>query len=203
MDATRDHYNDLLEQKREFAEVPIQGIASNRLGGEGRRHIQPTENMVNAGVSAADPRGIQSMRPQGEGRKYLFQPDHVQEQKRELVEAMERGVPPNMRRPKLGPESIRYGGQDMSRILTPEDRSNPLNRDPVNEQPIGGDRRRHINPENHMINNGTADAVESTIGHGRRHVDTFAGQTKFGGEHRYRSTWKQDPSGLKGTSLII
>jgi len=55
-----------------------------------------------------------------------------------------------------------------------------------------------------MLNDGTADAVEGSIGHGRKHIDTFAGRTQMSGtQDGYRPTWKQDPSRLMGTSLII
>jgi hypothetical protein len=117
MDATRDHYDDLLQRKNEFAEVQPRGIATMRVGGEGRRHITPKDNMLNEGVSSAYPAGIETLKSQGEGRKYLTCQDHLMEQQKEQ-EAMQRGVPPAANRPRQGPESVRWGGQQMSRILT-------------------------------------------------------------------------------------
>lgn len=202
MDATRDHYNDLLERRKEFKEVEPRGIVSMRVGGEGRRHIFPEDHMVNSGVSGAYPQGIETMK-EHEGRRYLGCKDHLLEQQREL-EAMQRGVPPTVHRPRQGPESMRYGGQGMATILHCDDPKNPLNKSPIVEQPIGGERKRHINPEDHMLNNGTADAVEGSIGHGKVHVDNFAGKTQYGATQKpYRPTWKQDPSRLMGSSLII
>lgn len=202
MEATRDHFSDLMEKKKEFKEVTELGIATMRVGGEGRRHIFPRDSMVNEGISSASPAGIESMKEQGEGRRHIDIPDHIFTQQREL-EAIERGVSPQLRRPRQGPESMRRGGQDMHRILMPDDPSDPLNRDPIQERPIGGERKKHVMPEDHMLNNGTADAVEGSVGHGRKHIDTFAGRTQMKGSlGSYKSTWKQDPSRLMGTSLI-
>lgn len=202
LDATRDHYSDLLERRKEFKEPQLRGIATMRVGGEGRRHIFPEDHMVNNGVSAAYPQGIESLK-EHEGRRYLSCKDHLLEQQREL-EAMQRGVPPILNRPRQGPESIRYGGKGMATILHCDDPKNPLNTAPISELPIGGDRKRHINPEDHMLNNGVADAVEGAIGHGKVHVDTFAGHTQYGATQQpYRPSWKQDPSRLMGSSLII
>jgi hypothetical protein len=202
MDATRDHYADLLQKRNEFKEPEPRGIATQRAGGEGRRHIFPEDNMVNSGLSNAYPKGIETLKAQ-EGRRYLTCKDHLLEQQKEL-EAIERGQQPALRRPRQGPESVRYGGQGVATILNCDDPKNPLNKAPVNEAPIGGERKRHINPEDHMLNSGIADAVEGSIGHGRIHVDNFAGHTQYGGAQRpYRPTWKQDPSKLMGSSLII
>lgn len=204
METLRDHYDELLERKGEFKEVQHRGIATMRVGGEGRRHIQPKDNMENDGVSKAEPQGIQSMRDQGEGRKYLVCKDHLFDQQKER-EAMERGVQMQAPRPRQGPESMRQGGYNMARLLTSyAPASDPGNTQPVDEQQLGGERKRHMIPEDHMLNSGTADAVEATIGHGRKHIDTFAGRTQMSGtQDNYRATWKQDPSRLMGTSLIV
>jgi len=201
MDALRDHYGDLLERRREFKEAEPRGIATMRVGGEGRRHIYPKNNMINDGVSAADPVGL--MKEQGEGRRHLECKDNLFVQQREL-EGIQRGVAPESRRPRQGPESMRCGGQGMARILNADAPNMPRNSDPIDEMPIGGERKKHIMPEDHMLNDGTADAVEGSIGHGRKHIDTFAGRTQMSGtQDGYRPTWKQDPSRLMGTSLII
>jgi len=213
METLRDHYNELLERKGEFKEPRQTGIATLRVGGEGRRHIQPKDNMENDGVSKASPLGIQSMREQGEGRKYLVAKDHLFDQQKER-EAMERGVPMDAPKPRQGPESIRQGGYNMKALLgTYAPGSDPeppavderqLGGRPSDEVQLGGERKRHMMPEDHMLNNGTADAVEATIGHGRKHIDNFAGRTQMGGtQDNYRATWKQDPSRLMGTSLIV
>jgi len=205
MEAVRDHYGELLERKCEFKEVQQRGIATMRVGGEGRRHIFAADHMENEGVSKADPLGIESMREQGEGRKYLQCKDHLFLQQKEL-EAQERGVPLAVSRPRQGVEatSTRNGGYNMNRILHQDEQNNPVNREPISERPIGGERKKHLLPEDHMLNNGTADAVEGTVGHGRKHIDNFAGRTQMSGsQNGYRSTWKQDPSKLMGTSLIV
>jgi len=203
METLRDHYSDILGKKKEFAESTPHGIATLRVGGEGRRHIFPKDNMVSDGVSTADPVGVESMKDQGEGRKYLNQRDHMFEQQWEL-EGVERGVPPQVNRPRQGPESQRRGGQGMGRILNQDDPNFALNDDPIVERPIGGERKKHTTPEDHMLNNGIADAVEVSNGYGRKHVDNFAGHTKLSGTQAgYKATWKQDPSRLLGTSLII
>jgi len=200
----RDHYGELLERTGEFKEAQQRGIATMRVGGEGRRHIQPTDHMENDGVSRAGPLGIESMREQGEGRRYLRCKDHLFDQQKEC-EAMERGVQMDVPRPRQGPEARRQGGNAMSRILTGyAPASDPGNMEKVAEVQLGGDRKKHMMPEDHMLNNGTADAVEATIGHGKKHIDTFAGRTQMSGtQDNYRATWKQDPSRLMGTSLIV
>lgn len=203
MDATRDHYGDLLERKNEFREAQPRGIATMRLGGEGRRHLYPEDHMENDGVSNSAPAGIETGRVGGEGRKHLTCKDNLFVQQREL-EAWQQGVTPQRLRPKQPLESFRSGGQDMARILSADTPDSPLNQDPIKEPWIGGDRKRHLIPEDHMLNNGTADAVEGSVGHGRKHIDTFAGRTQMSGyQDSYRATWKQDPSRLMGTSLII
>lgn len=204
MEALRDHYGELLERKNETEEAQPRGIATMRVGGEGRRHIFPQDHMENDGVSKADPLGIESMREQGEGRRFLRCPDHLFMQQKER-EAMDRGVPPENFRPRQGPESRRAGGYAMSRILTAEaPPSDPGNQQTITEMPIGGDRKKHLLPEDHMLNSGTADAVEATIGHGRKHIDNFAGRTQMSGAQGvYKASWKQDPSRLMGTSLVV
>jgi len=205
METLRDHYGELLERKGEFKEAQPRGIATMRVGGEGRRHIFPKDHMENEGVSKGDPRGIESMREQGEGRKYLECKDHLFMQQRER-EAQQRGEPLAVSRPRQGLEaaSTRNGGYNMANCLHGDEPNYPGNREPICERPIGGERKKHLLPEDHMLNSGTADAVEGSVGHGRKHIDNFAGRTQMSGnQNNYRSTWKQDPSKLMGTSLIV
>merc|ERR1719272_866340 len=102
-------------------------------------------------------------------------------QQKEL-EAIERGAVQANARPRQGPESRRSGGYAMSRVLTSQaPPGDPGNQEVMVEAPLGGDRKKHLQPEDHMLNSGTADAVESTIGHGRKHIDNFAERTQMSG----------------------
>lgn len=201
-EATRDHYDDLLKQKKEFAGFRAEGIQTLRVGGEGRRHLFPQENMDCFGVAASEPKGIQSLKGEGEGRRYLSCVDH-------LVDMGTGGPPPE----NIGIQSWRPGGEG-ARHIHPEDcLALGLAPTPSDEPQIlaGGERKRHIQPKDSMMNFGVADTqpckneIEAGQGHGRRFVDQFHGPSgAFSGTNpQYSTGWKADPSRLQGGTLII
>lgn len=222
MEATRDHYSDLLEQKKEFAEAKVQGLSSLRVGGEGRKKIQPTDNMVCNGISNADPQGIQSMRMTPEGRRSIQCADHVADQMREL-EDIDKGRSSRRSGVAQGIESGRMGGEGMRHIGVadhlfsdggggyggyPSNRSIMVPSTAEPEPHIGGERKKHMSPMDHMLNHGTAADMQNPHGiGGRRHLGSFSGLPSNGrmsGDHPgYRASWKKDPSRLLGTSMIV
>lgn len=215
MEATRDHYNDLLEQKKEFTNAHVQGLSTLRVGGEGRKKINHRSNMECSGVSNANPKGIQSMKDTGEGRRYIRPTDNVGDQKRE-AEDIERGRASQVQFSQ-GIQSGRMGGEGRRQITATDhlfsdsggypDRSTvPTSLDP--EPHIGGERKRHMNPGDHMLNHGTAADIENPHGiGGRRHLSSYGGMPSngsVGGVHdQYRTSWKKDNSRLKGASMIV
>lgn len=176
--ASRDHYNDLLEQRNEFKEAVPRGIGTMRVGGEGRRHIFPKTSMDTHGISAVDDVGIEAMK-QKEGRRYIRARDSVAEQKRE-AEAIERGEAPAVA-PRRTAESTRLGGDAMRKTLFPDadetsSRAGSAGYPSRQAAPIGGERKRHIIRQDHMLTPGVS-SVET--GHvptfERRHVPAFGG----------------------------
>eukprot|EP00439_Symbiodinium_sp_Y106_P035528 s1503_g4.t1 len=91
VNASRDNYKDLKMQQNDFKEDPRLGIQTGRVGGEGKRHLFPKQNMVTHGVSAAEPQGIASLRATPEGRRYIPTVDNLMEQKRENEAVLPRG----------------------------------------------------------------------------------------------------------------
>mmetsp|Transcript_104591 Transcript_104591/g.295949 ORF Transcript_104591/g.295949 Transcript_104591/m.295949 type:complete len:182 (-) Transcript_104591:55-600(-) len=165
-------------------------------GGEGRRRLAPKQNMDAQGASAADPRGIETLKLSGEGRKYFGCNDHVMEQKREL-EAFQQGLLRETPRPlkpgqHISSSHLAGAGVDVS--------------DPDEHGRFGarGDRKKRIQPHpDHMTNLGVAADDEAGSG-GRKHIDRFAGSRAHYGEAlpTYQSTWKRDPYRLRGTSQV-
>lgn len=197
-DATRDHYSDLKFQRKEFKEAPVQGIQSLRLGGEGRKHLFPKENMVASGVSSSGPVGIQTMKPGGEGRRFIDCHDHLFEQKRDLeAHGNEPAVPsPRQMSPRCTPNPVRHVSEtNMSYQGLSEPRV---------EAPLVGDRKRHMQPQDHMMTQGISIGQrDEDIRSGRKYLDSFAGsRTNFRDTNNYQSNWKKDPSKLYGSSLL-
>lgn len=189
----RDHYRDLKDQSNEFADAEHHinlGIQSRRPGGEGKKHITPSTNMVNLGMSTADAQGIQTMKANGEGRKYLSCKDTLAEH----LYDMESPAPPARRNPPEPEKHVSHTRMDAYGVGAPSV-----------EPSIGGERRRHQPPPDNMVGVGTSGNTEDPKTAGRRHLDCFAGsKATFKAEHDdYRANWKKDPSRLKGASLII
>jgi len=194
--AARDHYGELLSAKEAVDDGVNRGIVSQRTGGEGRRHINPSDNMLFPGVSAADPKGIQSLRSSGEGRRQISCKDSVMEQKRELeCSSPLAGVQ------GAGSPSRRGGAGRVSETSMVR-----LGVAAGSEGPIGGERRRHAEVPDRLVNAGMADPGEEEMRlRGRRHLDGFGG-SKFSCQEQqqgYQSTWKKDPSKLRGPSQLI
>lgn len=200
VDAARDHYVDLRMQRHEFKEARPLGIGTMREGGEGRRHIYPESNMINGGVSKSDPRGIQTLKHGGEGRRYLGCRDNVGEHRKDM-EAEARGESASPRCQEKQ-EGIRYIG-DVHHFVDTGTAVPPV------EAPVGGERnrRKHLIPKDNMQSARVSESAEEvrTAGISRKHVGDFSGKRfDHSGQHdQYKSTWKQDPSRLMGTSLIV
>uniref|UniRef100_A0A7S0ZWI5 Uncharacterized protein n=1 Tax=Noctiluca scintillans TaxID=2966 RepID=A0A7S0ZWI5_NOCSC len=190
IEAARDHYNDMLEKKNEFAEVPKLGITTMRPGGEGRRHIEHGSHMENNGVPRTESKT-------GEGRRHIHTKDHLQEQTEEL-DAISKGTAvPESRKPAV--ETHTYGGHGVREVLSAADQEP---REPGMSTFF--DRKRHIDKQDHMLNHGTADASHWET-RGRKNQEAFARPaTTFNGtDPGYQSNWKQNPSRLQGTSLLV
>jgi len=187
--ADRDHYDDLKHRRNEFKEDANCGIISGRAGGEGRRHIFPKQNMVHAGLSSAEPQGIQTLRETQEGRRYIAPEDHIRDEKQmDAVQNAARGA-----RTAVGGPSHHVSENHMAyQGCTDQD-----------DAPIGGERRRHANiPQDHIVGCGMADGVEAV--HGRKYLDGFhKSDAHRGRQDVYQSSWKKQPSKLLGSSMIV
>lgn len=179
-DATRDHYDDLLNNRKEFVNADQRyGIVSGKVGGEGRKHLRPASNMEACGVSSVDGNA-------SSGRKPLACVDHLMEQKRDSPSKSDlrsEHVPPARSSGCAVWPGAEEGG----------------------ESPIGGERRRHANVPDSMVNVGVADpgADENRLA-GRKHLDSFGGSKFVASDSNrgYQSTWKSNPSRLQGTSML-
>mmetsp|Transcript_343 Transcript_343/g.1533 ORF Transcript_343/g.1533 Transcript_343/m.1533 type:complete len:376 (-) Transcript_343:68-1195(-) len=193
-DGTRDHYNDLLLGRNEYSEEDRRnGIVSNRAGGEGRRHLQPDTHMASFGVSTVD-------RPSSPSKRYLGCDDHLMAQKKDLQAGLHNAVSE-----RLG---LSTRASDNGPSAHPSDSSLVHHgvSETAEQAPIGGERRRHAQVPDRMVNVGTAEVEDNRFGHavGRKKLDSFAG-SKFNQSHEaagYQSSWKKDPSKLRGSSLI-
>eukprot|EP00930_Biecheleria_cincta_P100236 TRINITY_DN9186_c0_g1_i3.p2 TRINITY_DN9186_c0_g1~~TRINITY_DN9186_c0_g1_i3.p2 ORF type:complete len:355 (+),score=65.17 TRINITY_DN9186_c0_g1_i3:42-1106(+) len=191
-DAQRDHYRDLKLQQNEFKEAKELGIQSGREGGEGRRHIFPKQNMVCAGMSAAEPAGIQTLKDTPEGRRYIPAQDNIRDN---MEVAWQQ--PPAIRTAVGGP-AHHVGESHLDR--------GDLGCINNEETPIGGERRRHANiPEDHFVGQATFEVKEGI--HGRRYLDGFQkaalSSSHAGTQGEYKSNWKKNPAKLLGSSMII
>lgn len=194
-DGTRDHYNDLKYQQNEFEQAPNAGIVTNRLGGEGRRHLRGETHMDGFGLSGVDNDTVHHIR-------YLGCDDHLMKQKKDLEGGLQEAV---RQRGGLATRATQ------SSIAHPSDSHlthHGMPTDDAPDSPVCGDRRRHIPTSDRMMGVGMADPgqQESIIGGTRRrHMDHFNGgrhgEAKQGAGG-YQSTWKTDPSRLKGTSML-
>jgi len=197
---TRDNFCDLKYQRNEFKDPPNLGIQTMRMGGEGRRHIPTPHNMACCGVSEANVQGIQTLKASGEGRRYLACNDHLMEQKREMQkESQASDVPVKPCSPRTGVDPVRHVSEcHMSALGLAE---------PPVEAHIGGDRRRHANPPDRLVNQGTSAPEEDVNMRttGRKYLDGFAGpRSEFRDSHSsYHSSWKKDPKKLLGTSMLV
>lgn len=191
MDAQRDHYRDLKLQQNEFKEAKQHGIESGREGGEGRKHIFPKQNMVCAGMSAAEPQGIETLRNTPEGRRYIPATDNI----RDNMEVAWQQPPI---RTAVGGPSHHVGESHLDRA--------DLGCVNNEEMPIGGERRRHANiPEDHFVGQATFQVPEAP--NPRRYLDGFQKTTlqssHAGSQGSYQSTWKKNPTKLLGSSMIV
>mmetsp|Transcript_31567 Transcript_31567/g.84326 ORF Transcript_31567/g.84326 Transcript_31567/m.84326 type:complete len:338 (-) Transcript_31567:222-1235(-) len=193
IDAARDHYNDMLERRAEFAEVQNMGIQTMRIGGEGRRHIAHGNNMDYSGVSKSSPVGIQTMKESGEGRRYHGCTDHLAMQALEM-EAINRGEFTE-EAPLRVVETDTFAGHAMRELLGPGSQE---------DERLFFDRKKHIDTQDHMLNNGTADSIHWDKP-ARKNQEAFSGPASGlkGTDRNYQSNWRQDPSRLQGTSLLV
>jgi len=190
MTATRDHFGDLKMQRNEFAQHRNEGIQSLRVGGEGRKYNNPGSHFKD-GVADVAPQGIQSLKAGGEGRRYLAPEDH-------LMVDLRQDNPPVEQKGLIRTKMTEHNMVDLGTA------------NPGQEPNVGGERKRHIQPPDHMMSHGVADTqpekneIEAGANHGRRYVDRFTGASgnHTGGNASHQSTWKQNPSRLMGTSLI-
>mmetsp|Transcript_119715 Transcript_119715/g.233057 ORF Transcript_119715/g.233057 Transcript_119715/m.233057 type:complete len:371 (-) Transcript_119715:256-1368(-) len=198
--ATRDNFGDLKYQRNAFKDPPNLGIQTMRPGGEGKRHIPAKHNMVCCGVSEANVQGIETLKASGEGRRHLACNDHLMEQKRDMLkETQASNVPVKSCSQRAGVDPVRHVSEShMSAQGLAE---------PLVEAHIGGDRRRHANPPDRLVNHGTSapeqDVTLRTTG--RKYLDGFAGpRSEFRDAHSsYQSNWKKDPKKLLGTSMLV
>jgi hypothetical protein len=217
-DAGRDHINDLKYQLNEFKEAPNGGAPSSR--SEGRRRFAPRNHMESQGISSAAPQGLETLRSEGEGRRYLECEDHMlelMEQKSpRATEALEPAMLFSARSPRKGGGVAGAAGApteiaEFQPHITDSCMTTQGVSDPPLEQPIGGERRRHkTDIKCHFLNTGTSETNDQVTPYGRRHFDSFSKtsgsrpHSSFGEtQDAYHSSWKQDPSKLRGVSMII
>lgn len=194
-DAGRDHFGEMLDGKGEAEEMLAgRGIVSQRIGGEGRKHLNPADNMLFCGVSGADQQGIQSLRSGGEGRRLITCKDNLMEQKRELQGVGQGKSPANLSGNRSG-----QGRHHVSEsAMLQQGVSAAL------EDQLLGDRRRHSEVPDRLINAGTSDPGNADP-KGRRRLDSFH-SPKFtcqSQQQDYQSCWRKNPSKLKGQSMLI
>eukprot|EP00747_Dinoflagellata_sp_TGD_P024045 gnl/TRDRNA2_/TRDRNA2_130274_c0_seq1.p1 gnl/TRDRNA2_/TRDRNA2_130274_c0~~gnl/TRDRNA2_/TRDRNA2_130274_c0_seq1.p1 ORF type:complete len:367 (-),score=64.34 gnl/TRDRNA2_/TRDRNA2_130274_c0_seq1:58-1095(-) len=159
-----------------------------------RQELLSRHQMLNFGVSDAGMQGIQSLKPNGEGRRSIQCKNNMAEV---FSDASQSGYP------SYGIQTGRPGGEGRVHIIK-GDQMACMGMGAAEKEPhIGGDRRKHITPEGHMINAGTSQDIP--VGPSRRYVDHFKGpgHGHRGEESSYSATWKQDPARLKGTSMIV
>jgi len=185
----KDNYRDLKMQKGEFKEDVQRGIQTGRIGGEGKRHIQPKQNMVD-GISTAE------VFRASERRRYIPTVDNLMEQKQEN-EARERAL---MEKGCDGPVPVTRPSNHVS-----EDHFAHFGCTNMDEPPVGGDRKKHNNiPKGHFVNLGHWESTEAV--HGKKHLDNFQNKTKLenhAGRHEsYEPNWRKNPQKLLGSSML-
>eukprot|EP00931_Biecheleriopsis_adriatica_P008349 TRINITY_DN109550_c0_g1_i1.p1 TRINITY_DN109550_c0_g1~~TRINITY_DN109550_c0_g1_i1.p1 ORF type:complete len:364 (-),score=86.06 TRINITY_DN109550_c0_g1_i1:104-1195(-) len=200
LDAMRDHFQDLKYHQNEFKEAPNLGIQSLRVGGEGKKHLFPKQNMVASGVSAAEPQGIETLKDQPEGRRYIACPDSIMQQRQENEEHQRAGYAISSR-PQATP-GVRTAAGGPTRHVS-ENHFAHFGCTDAEEAPIGGERRRHANiPQDHFVSHGTFDSSQDPSG--RKYLDGFDKTGAHAGrQENYRSSWKKNPNRLLGSSMII
>eukprot|EP00747_Dinoflagellata_sp_TGD_P024047 gnl/TRDRNA2_/TRDRNA2_130274_c0_seq3.p1 gnl/TRDRNA2_/TRDRNA2_130274_c0~~gnl/TRDRNA2_/TRDRNA2_130274_c0_seq3.p1 ORF type:complete len:373 (-),score=51.61 gnl/TRDRNA2_/TRDRNA2_130274_c0_seq3:97-1152(-) len=159
-----------------------------------RSEMLSKHQMLSFGVSDAGVQGIQTMKPNGEGRRVIPCKNNMAEI---FSEAPKSGYP------IYGIQSGRPGGEGRVYIAKGDQMACMGMGAPEKEPHIGGERRKHNTPEGHMVTTGTSE--ETQVGHGRRYVDHFKGpgHGHRGEESGYNQSWKKDPSRLLGASMII
>lgn len=187
----KDNYKDLKLQQNEFKEDPKMGIQTGRIGGEGKKHIFPKQNMVHNGVSTSE--GMRNT----EGRRYIPTIDSLMEQKKEN-EAHERVL---MERGCDGPAPVNRPSNHVS-----EDHMAYFGCTNADEPPVGGDRRRHSHiPKDHFVGLCTWESTEAV--HRKKHLDNFANKTRLenhAGRHdNYAPSWRKNPQKLLGSSMLV
>jgi len=192
LSARRDNYKDLKMQQNDFKEDPRLGIQTGRLGGEGKRHLFPKQNMVTHGVSSAEPQGIASLRPTPEGRRYIPTMDNLMEQKREN-EARERAL---LEGGASGPAPVNRPSNHVS-----EDHMAYFGCTNADEAIPGG--RRHANkPRDHFLGAATWESTEAV--HGKKYIDGYQKLDGHAGrQEEYRTSWRQNPQKLLGSSMLV
>lgn len=199
LDAARDHYGDMVHRKREFAGEQVLGIESQRVGGSGRRHLQPSTHMECHGISSSCPLGIETLRECGEGRRHIWPKDTLQEQavENDALLKGEAAVPTPSAPRRRRAENDTFLGRGVRSLMH-------SSRADVQAQEVSlFDRKRHIECVDHMVNDGTADS-ETWDNPGRKNQDAFSRHNlarSRGRASEYLTTWKQDPSRLLGRKL--
>lgn len=195
---TRDHINELSERTQD-AGYPL-GIESLKPGGEGKKHLFPRNNMDSSGMSTVGPVSIASLKEAGEGRRYIRPDDHIMHQRQEL-QALQRGE-------EIAAIPYRKAGGGLSPHVSDSNLKGScgLTGEDAKQLPVAGDRRRHLDQPDHMVGPRQCSGGEQTQS-GKKHLDCFAGAKSFSNykasEENYQSTWKQNPSKLRGSSMII
>eukprot|EP00928_Gymnodinium_smaydae_P089094 TRINITY_DN73096_c0_g1_i1.p1 TRINITY_DN73096_c0_g1~~TRINITY_DN73096_c0_g1_i1.p1 ORF type:complete len:345 (-),score=44.31 TRINITY_DN73096_c0_g1_i1:122-1156(-) len=192
----RDSFRDLIEHKKEFEDPEPHmnlGIETLRPGGEGRKHFQEDKNIEGCSITPSPKNTAVG------GRKYLGCKDSVSEHRAQL-DAAAKGLAPHptepIRRLAGGPPDKHVSNTKMAQMGIAE---------PEFEPHIGGERKRHIDQQHHMLHIGTSNQVKEPNSNGRRHLEAFGGprQNHSDAHASYRASWRKDPSRLHGTSLII
>lgn len=200
-EGTRDHFGQLISQSPSGGEAPKRGIVTQRSGGEGRRHLSTSSHMISCGVSGVEPKGIGSLRAEGEGKRPIACRDSLMEQKRES-EALERG--PGVTEARMPPTEA--GGRRGAGRHISETSMLRQGEAAGREEPIGGERRRHAEVPDRMESVGVANPGESEGKlMGRRHLDGFRGAVNSDKDQQrgYQSSWRKDPSKLRGQPMLV
>merc|ERR1740139_220574 len=122
-----------------------------KAGGEGRKAFSPPDHMTAFGQSASD---ALSTKVGGASRRLIATPDSIAVQKAEMEEVYKGDMEPQSS--YHGISSGRQGGEGMKQIITPDHLNDMGSGYPTAEPHIGGSRRKHTNPRDHMVSHGTA-----------------------------------------------
>mmetsp|Transcript_27215 Transcript_27215/g.63383 ORF Transcript_27215/g.63383 Transcript_27215/m.63383 type:complete len:352 (+) Transcript_27215:64-1119(+) len=200
--AARDNYGQMLQQQHDMGDA-VAGVASNDAKVNGRRAIATAETLKSNGMKACVSDGVDDAtgRPL-EGRRYLGCKDSIGEHRKEA----ERGGPPapNIRR---GAESTRGDADGMRSVFSPTNGSGvaaAIGSSAPDDHWLG-DRKKRVD----MAGRGGAAApsaqdVQPAAGAAPRRAPFAGPDGNFKGvDPQYKPNWRQDPSRLMGSSLLV